>query len=120
MTQLPPMNGYSKLASLMGAHPALASFRRFSTLNAKNLLYLQAELVHLENKLRKCVEADNASGHVDRVLYERDWQSLFESSTTPGGNSEQWETVMRIRSVLKEYSAWYLIITFVFACSIDF
>jgi hypothetical protein len=114
MTQLPPntahlhptpANGYTKLAALMGAHPALANFRRFSALNAKNLLYLQAELIYLENKLQRCVEKDNASGHVDRILYDTDWQSLFESGTTAGGNGEQWKTMMRIRGVLKEYSA---------------
>jgi hypothetical protein len=64
MVQLPPMNGYSKLASLMGAHPELAIFRRFGTLNAQNLLYLQAELIYFENKMRKCVEVDSISGHV--------------------------------------------------------
>jgi hypothetical protein len=101
----PPPNGYTKLAALMGAHPALANFRRFSALNAKNLLYLQAELIYLENKLQRCVEKDNGSGHVDRILYDTDWQSLFESGTTAGGNGEQWKTMMRIRGVLKEYSA---------------
>jgi hypothetical protein len=98
------MNGYSKLASIMGAHPELANFRRFRTLNAQNLLHLQAELVFLENKLRQCVQADASSGHVDRALYDRDWQSLFESGATSGENSEQWTTALRIRCVLKEYS----------------
>ena len=104
MAQPQTMTGYSKLASLMGAHSELAIFRRFRTLNAQNLLYLQAELVHLEHKLRQCVEADISSGHVDRTIYDRDWQSLAESEASPGGNREQWETVLRIRNVLKEYS----------------
>jgi hypothetical protein len=101
---IPSPNGYSKLAALMGAHPELANFRRFDALNTHNLLYLQAELVFLENKLRKCIELDNLSGHVDRALYDRDWQSLFESSTALGGNAEQWETALRVRRVLKDYS----------------
>jgi hypothetical protein len=105
LTPLPPSNGYSKLASLMGAHPELATFRRFSTLAAQNLLYLQAELVFLENKLRKCVDADASSGDIYREMYDRDWQSLSESGATAGGNGEQWATVLRIRGVLKEYSA---------------
>jgi hypothetical protein len=104
-TPLPPSNGYSKLASLMGAHPELATFRRFSTLAAQNLLYLQAELVFLENKLRKCVDADASSGDIYREMYDRDWQSLSESGATAGGNGEQWAIVLRIRGVLKEYSA---------------
>jgi hypothetical protein len=43
--------GYTKLASVMGKNPELAIFRRFSALNAKNLLYLQAEHVNLEARL---------------------------------------------------------------------
>jgi hypothetical protein len=104
MAQPQILNGYSKLASLMGAHSDLANFRRFSTLNAQNLLYLQAELVFLENKLGQCVEADKSSGHVNRGIYDRDWQALFESGANSGGDGEQWDTVLQIRKVLKEYS----------------
>lgn len=104
MAQTPAMNGYFELASMMGANPELAIFRRFSALNAHSLLLLQAELVFLENKLQKCIEADAASGHDLRTIYDRDWQSLFESSTKPGGCAEQWDTLMRVKKVLKEYS----------------
>jgi hypothetical protein len=44
------VNGYPKLARHMGASPEIAIFRRFGALNAQNLLYLQAELVHLEKR----------------------------------------------------------------------
>lgn len=104
MTDTIAVNGYSRLASLMGPNPELAIFRRFTILNAHTLLLLQAELVYLENKLQKCVEADNASGHDDRKIYDRDWQSLFESDTMPDGSTDQLKTLMRIRSVVKEYS----------------
>jgi hypothetical protein len=104
MAQIPTMNGYSKLASLMGSHPELAIFRRFGTLNAQNLLYLQAELVHLERKLQRCVASDIASGHADRIIYDRHWQSLTESGSRPDGDPEQWETALKIRKLLKEYS----------------
>lgn len=104
MAQLPAMNGYSELASMMGANPELAIFRRFSALNAHSLLLLQAELVFLENKLKRCIEADTASRDVNRIIYDRDWQSLFESGTTASGCADQWETILRARRVLKEYS----------------
>jgi hypothetical protein len=104
MAQTLAMNGYSKLASMMGPHPELAIFRRFGTLNAHNLLYLQAELVHLEHRLHQCVKSDAESGHIDRTIYDRDWQSLSESKLMPDGNAEQWETALKIRSTLKEYS----------------
>jgi hypothetical protein len=98
------MPGYTKLASLMGAHPEVAISRRFGSLNAQNLLYLQAELVKLELKLQRCAQEDAESGHVDRSIYDRDWQTLHESSLASGGSPEQWQTMLEIRRVLKEYS----------------
>ncbi|KAF2110647.1 hypothetical protein BDV96DRAFT_603728 [Lophiotrema nucula] len=98
------MNGYTKLASLMGPNPEVAIFRRFSTLNAQNLLYYQAELVHLEEKLAACFKSDAESRHPDRVMYDRDWLSLKESDQMPDGNGEQWATILEIRKVLKEYN----------------
>ena len=49
------MEGYSKLASLMGTYSDTLIFRHFGALSAQNLLYLQAELVHLEHELRECI-----------------------------------------------------------------
>jgi len=56
------MEGYSKLASLMGAYPETLIFRRFGAISAQNLLYLQAELVHLEQTLQECAVANERSG----------------------------------------------------------
>jgi len=96
--------GYSRLASLMGAHPETAIVRRFGFLNALNLLYLQAELAHLENDLREQAAADAESGHFERSLYSRDWQTLSESGATEDGNPAQWQLVLRVREKLNEYS----------------
>ena len=96
--------GYTRLASLMGAHPETAILRRFGYLNALNLLYLQAELTNLENALQKEAKADAESGHFDRTLYNRDWQSLSESVTTENGNPRQWELMLQVREKLNEYS----------------
>jgi hypothetical protein len=100
-------NGYTNLASLMGQHPEVAFLRRFGTLNMQTLLYLQAELVSLELKLKRCSNADKDSGHIERTIYDRDWQTLSESARG-GGHSEQWETILSIRRVLKEYSESYI------------
>lgn len=96
--------GYPRLASLMGAHPEMATFRRFGSLNALNLLYLQAELVDLENKLLKQAKTDAESGHFEPSIYHRDWQTLSESMTTEDGNPTQWHTMLEVRDKLKEYS----------------
>lgn len=96
--------GYSRLASLMGAHPEIATFRRFRALNALNLLYMQAELTDLENSLHKQAKSDAESGHFERSIYRRDWQTLSESLTTEDGNSAQWRTMLKVKDKLSEYS----------------
>lgn len=98
------MGGYTTLASMMGAHPEVAFFRRFGSLNAQNILYLQAELTTLELKLKELVKADASSGHLDRSCYDRDWRVLSESAQATDGNPEQLRTVLSIREKLKEYS----------------
>ncbi|KAF2195047.1 hypothetical protein K469DRAFT_543962 [Zopfia rhizophila CBS 207.26] len=109
-------NGYARLASLMGLHPEIAILRRFGALNAQNLLYLQAELTHLEHRLQKCVEEDADSGHPDRTIYDRDWQTLSESGAAPDGNPEQWNTILLIRKRLEEYNQALLFQTFIAKC----
>jgi hypothetical protein len=96
--------GYSKLASLMGAHPETAIVRRFGALNALNLLYLQAELAHLENDLQKQARVDATSEHLDRSLYARDWQTLWDSAAAEDGNPAQRNLALRAREKLNEYS----------------
>ncbi len=101
------MEGYAKLASLMGAHPEVAILRRFGALNAQNLLYLQAELVALEKDLRKYSCEDSASNDLNRKFYSRDWYSLSISKDDTNNNEsmgKQWRCVLMIRDKLKEYS----------------
>ncbi|KAH8593912.1 hypothetical protein B0O99DRAFT_574662 [Bisporella sp. PMI_857] len=99
---LSPIEGYPKLGCHMGTYPECAIYRRFGSLNSQNLLYYQAELTHLERKLRRLEAADLASAEGNRSKYSKDWywldNSVFE------GNSEQLETVHVIRSKLKEYN----------------
>src|SRR5205809_922966 len=97
------MEGYTKLSDLMGAHPNVAIFRTFATLNTQNLLYLQAELMHLEKGLRKTAIEDRESGDPQRMLYEKYWLKLKESAEN-GGDPLQWNKFLEIRGKLKEYS----------------
>jgi len=87
---------------MMGSHTELAIFRRFGAINAQNVLYLQAELVHLELQLREHAREDENSNHPKRTLFSLDWQRLSESSAD--SDDKQWKTILRIREVLKEYS----------------
>ena len=101
------MEGYAKLASLMGKHPEAAILRRFGALNAQNLLYFQAELIGLEQKLRRLAIENESSLHPDNRVCSRDWETLSKCGVTVTGDDSQWGTMLRIREVLKQYSKKY-------------
>ena len=96
-----PPEGYPRLASHMAQYPENIIFRRFNGLCTRNLLYLQAELMHLEQKLYRLEAADSVSSDGHRARYSKDWYWLDYSSE--GETSEQLQTVLTIRSKLKEY-----------------
>jgi hypothetical protein len=93
------MEGYDKVAQLMGSHPEFAIFRRFRALNMKNMLYLQAEIIHLEAELRRLANEDIK--HASRQEYPYDWWSLSQGQE---GDMRQWEKVLEIRAKLEKYS----------------
>jgi hypothetical protein len=56
------LEGYRKVATLMGTYSEFAILRSFHTLNMQNLLYLQAEITHLEAKMHHQAAEDIAIG----------------------------------------------------------
>lgn len=97
------MDGYPRLARLMGSNPALAIFRRYGTLNAQNILYMQAELDQLERELQGIALEDRHSGHAEKERYSREWWRLARAQ---GGDSLQWNKCLEVRAKLNEYSAF--------------
>ena len=75
------MADYTRLAALVGTHPETAIFRRFKTLNAKNLLYMQSELVHLEAELSNIELENKLSGESGKALFQ---VSLFDLKDSYG------------------------------------
>ena len=98
------MADYTKLASLIGAHEEMALFRRFAILNAKNLLYMQSELVHLGCELDSIELENRCSGDNDKLLFQVSLFDLKSSSGTVKGT--QWQKALEIREKLKVYSTW--------------
>ncbi len=96
------MDGYAKLARTMGRYPELAIFRAFRTLNMQNLLYLQAELMTLEQNLEVIAILDNTSGNPGKEAYQNSWAALSKSKNE--GDTMQLDKVLTIREKLKEYS----------------
>jgi hypothetical protein len=95
------MEGYGKIAQLMGSFDEFAIFRRFRSLNYQNILYLQAEILHLEDDLRKLAERD--ARHAGREFHAKDWWSLSQGDEEE--DQEQWDKVLELREALEKYSA---------------
>src|SRR5258706_10709569 len=99
------MAGYTKLAGFMtkNHHTILKKYRHLAV---RDLLFLQAELCHLEHEYSLIAEAD-ASKEDERQFYDREWLHL-KSSESRGFGGEQWEIAMAIRAKLREYCKPFL------------
>lgn len=71
------MIGYAAIASRMSNSSDLTLLRSFSSLNYQNILYLQAELTHIEQLWReKKVEIQNSTNEDMRERSPHDWAEL--------------------------------------------
>lgn len=84
----------------MQRHTELAMFRKFGDLSMLNLLHMQGEIMHLEEKYYKLCKSDMESS--SRAYRSRDWWSLTQFDSE--GKREQWDTLCEIRRKLREYS----------------
>ncbi|KAK6952447.1 hypothetical protein Daesc_006984 [Daldinia eschscholtzii] len=92
------MIGYAAIAKSMSDSSDLTSFRNFSALNYQNILYLQAELTHLEDLWRKREwEIEHSSDKDKRERSPHDWAELQK-------DEEAWTQFVQLRSKLKEYN----------------
>ncbi|KAK8132172.1 hypothetical protein PG999_000345 [Apiospora kogelbergensis] len=99
--------GYTKISNLMGCQDTCAIYRRFRRLNSLNLLYLQAELTHLEEELEILAKRDAADP--ERQFHARDWWSLAHNNDEGDEGydeeaAEQWEKVLEVREKLEQYN----------------
>ncbi|KAF4243136.1 hypothetical protein CNMCM6805_001738 [Aspergillus fumigatiaffinis] len=101
------VEGYDKLAAFLGSHPEFQYFRRFSTLNTKNLLYLQAELANLEQELKNIIQEDRelAAQEEKKQKYPFSVWHLKSSANDPSVDSYQWDKVKEVRELLYQYNA---------------
>lgn len=101
------MEGYPAFAEVMSTNDGLDMFRRFSTLNVLNLLYMQAEISDLEVELQDTALEDkeakpNTPSNRERRRYHLSAKALRDS--VRGGDDLQWNKMLEIRKLLKEYS----------------
>lgn len=98
--QIASMEGYPAIAKLMGHHDEFAIVRRFRELNMQDILYLQAEIIHLKEELETLEYHDKEDP--ERSFFSRDWWSLAHAEDEE--SSEQWSKVLEIRNKLEQYS----------------
>jgi len=97
------MANYNTLSRNIAKFPdSLAIFRRFLPLNVRNVLCMQAELVHLAGLLEINIAIDSSSEHEKRRLYDVNIQALKGPHEDPA-DAEQWRLTLELRKLLKEY-----------------
>lgn len=95
------MEGYAKVAQLMGSQEEFAILRRFRVLNMQKLLYQQAEIIHLEDEVNQLAKRD--ANHGERQFYVKDWWSLSQGGEEE--DLEQWHKFLELSGKLEQYSA---------------
>jgi len=97
--------GYPRLSERMGLKPEILIFRKFVALNARILLYMQAELASLEKTLQQVERNDREDKEeANRREYASNYTKLSQSDRD--GDTYQLELVEKISSRLKSYSTW--------------
>ena len=92
--------GYGKLARFM-ANDQYTIFRQFKSSANRDLLFLQAELAHLEEEFVALSERDKIV-EGEQELHDRNWY-LLSTARNRGCGGEQWEKALQIRAKLREY-----------------
>lgn len=105
------LEGFTDFSHYMASDDALFIFRRFGSLSARNILYLQAELQLLEQQLQELDELDN---NVLRQLGEgnekalvdsaaRSWESFKDQADRVERQKTKMDLIVRLRTLMKEY-----------------
>jgi hypothetical protein len=101
-----PKTGFAQAARWIALDPDKETFiyRRFDELSARNLMYLQSELLVLENKLDQLDRHDAVSNDMDLRDAIMTWETLEEQFNC--GNKDaivRMDLIVAMRAKLKEY-----------------
>jgi len=92
------MTGYNALAKFIARFPEHSIFRKFGALSAKRLLYMQAELSHLERELQLIEEYDQN----DHATFASSWIQMNEASDENDASFQR-EKMLEISEKLDKY-----------------
>ncbi len=100
------VKGYPSFAGFINSDcdKSTAIYRRFGRLSARNLLYLQSELVELEAR-QDALDTEYLHGTLEDKKSARNWQTLKRKAAEPGntGDKDRVELLEEIRKKIKEY-----------------
>ena len=96
--------GYPRLSERMGVRTETMIFRKFSALNSRMLLYMQAELALLEKRLHAAERRDNVDPVGWRSKYATNFFWLLKSAEDSPGT--QLALVQQIQKKLQAYSIY--------------
>ena len=98
--------GFAALSSLMASDDdqELLIFRKFDEISARNLLYLQCELLSIEERLKRCDRRVSSSGDIDLEEAAEIWEVMVEQAKDGRAEAqEMMEVVKELRLKIKEY-----------------
>lgn len=99
--------GYAGLAAFVAVDPDNETFvyRKFRTLMARNLLFVQSQIIELEARLTRLDDEDRKSQDTELRLSAMRWESFAENAnqaTRP--EKERMDLHLQIKEKLREYS----------------
>ncbi|KAI9834099.1 MAG: hypothetical protein M1819_003384 [Sarea resinae] len=103
------LKGHPSLSAFLASDPDLQVYRRFDRLAARNLLYLQSEILELEAALDECDarDCDDVVRHrnLDVMQAAQCWEAFARKARSGDSarDAERMELVLRLRPLLKEY-----------------
>ena len=106
MDEKKSFHGYRTFAEFIATDDELFVFRRFDRLNARNLLYLQSELIALEKQLSEYDSEDIEDGSKDVILSARCWETLALRAEEHPREAERMDLVRKVRQTAKMYSTF--------------
>lgn len=101
------MDGYTKVAALIGNQPEYAILPRFQAVRALRLVHLSADITQLVHELGLVMHLDRSSNDPEKQLYEVYYRKLQQSSKDPR-SAQQIQLWDSLSAKLKEQGNPYL------------
>lgn len=114
------LNGFPTFAAYIASDPELAIYRKFDFLSARNLLYLQSELIALEAELKEYDAHDfiqEGKENMDVKLSSQCWEVFaIKARDCESEEAKRMKVIRNIRVLMKEYrkSPKYAVIVFMY------